>query len=300
MRNNAAANTTGGQAPRLLPGAEVHPLTPERVRAGLSTRLFGQTIRYHPRVGSTNDLAREQAEAGAPEGLLVLAEEQTAGRGRQGRRWEAPFGSSLLCSLLLRPTFLPPERAFSLTILACLAVARAVERETGLRPELKWPNDLLLGGRKVCGILVELGGAAGRMAWAVLGWGLNVNVDFRATLLEGTATSLAAEAGRPLERLPLLRACLEALETGYEKLRSGGESLLREWRGRLVTLGRPVEVVAPEGHFSGRALDVDAAGALLVERADGRVARVLAGDVSVREEGHGMPRSAGSPYPAPP
>jgi BirA family biotin operon repressor/biotin-[acetyl-CoA-carboxylase] ligase len=265
----------------LFPGAPLDPLAPEQVRAGRPTVHFGWAVLHFPTVGSTNDLARAQASAGMAEGLLVLAEEQTAGRGRYARRWEAPCGSSVLASLLLRPTFLPPERAFLLTALAALAIAEAVTRQTGLAVELKWPNDVLVAGRKVCGVLVELEGTAARLEWAVLGWGLNVNVDFSADPeLGARATSLAAAAGRPFPRLPLLLACLARLETHYETLRAGrGEEVWDGWRARLGMLGREVSVSAPEGTFGGRALDVALDGALLVQRDDGRVERVLAGDV---------------------
>lgn len=270
--------------PELFPGAEIDSLAPEQVRAGLRTHKIGQRVLYLARTGSTNDVARERAQAGAPEGLLVLAEEQTAGRGRRGRRWQAPYGSSLLASLLLRPTSLAPERAFALTAMAGLAIGQAVARETGLQPDLKWPNDLLLAGRKVCGILVELEGGAGRLEWAIVGWGLNVNAVFEDVDLAEWATSLAQEAGRPFARGPLLRACLEQLEARYGEVRAGHvERVWAAWRARLSTLGRPVEVTAAEGAFSGQALDVAPDGALLVRREDGNTVRVVAGDVSVRE-----------------
>ncbi len=267
----------------LFPGAEVEPLTPERVLAGLRTRRFGQNIVYRTRLGSTNDLARVQAAAGAPEGLLVLAEEQTAGRGRQGRAWQAPFGGGLLASLLLRPTFLAPAQAFLLTALAALAVADTVVQETGLTPELKWPNDILLDGRKLCGILVELEGQAGALEWAVLGCGLNVNIDFTSDPeLAGWGISLAGALGRPVSRLPLLWGCLERMETAYEALRAGaGDDIWAAWRARLTTIGRTVEVRAPDETFYGAALDVARNGALLVRREDGNVVSVLAADVSV-------------------
>ncbi len=278
---------------KLFPGAEVEPLTPERVLAGLRTGRFGQNIVYRPRLGSTNDLARAQAVAGTPEGLLVLAEEQTAGRGRQGRAWHAPFGGALLASLLLRPTFLPPPQAFLLTALAAMAVADTVVQETGLAAEIKWPNDVLLDGRKLCGILVELQGrpgapagagepaSPGTLEWAVLGWGLNVNVDFGPDLA-GWATSLAGALGRPIPRLPLLWGCLERMETAYEGLRAGtGDEIWAAWRARLSTIGRAVEVRAPDETFSGTALDVARNGALLVRREDATVVPILAADVSV-------------------
>lgn len=265
----------------LFPGAEAAPLALKAVRQALGRRLFGRQMLHFARVGSTNEVARRLAAQGAPEGLLVWAEEQTAGRGRMGRRWEAPRGSSLLVSLLLRP-YLSPERAFLLSALASLAVAEAVEVETGLRCELKWPNDVLVNGRKCCGILVELEGKGHRIAYAVIGWGLNVNLRFEGPLAE-RATSLAQELGRPLPRLPLLVACLERMESWYFALRAGrDEELWAAWRARLGMLGRTVEVSTPEGPFVGEAVDVAPDGSLLVRRADGTLIPVRAGDVSVR------------------
>ncbi len=269
----------------LFSGTIVEELSPEKVKIGLDTDLFGREMFSFSTISSTNDLVRQKARAGAPEGLVVLAEEQTAGRGRGNRRWQAPAGGSLLVSLLLRPTFLPPGQAFLLTALAGLAVAEAVEAETALRPALKWPNDLLIEGGKVCGILVELEGQAGRLQWAILGWGLNVNVDFSGDAeLAGRATSLATALGRPVPRLPLLQSCLERMDVHYGALRAGrGEDIRLAWRARLETLGRQVEIVAPGEAFPGVALDVDCDGALLVRREDGTVQRVLAGDVTLRE-----------------
>jgi BirA family biotin operon repressor/biotin-[acetyl-CoA-carboxylase] ligase len=178
---------------------------------------------------------------------------------------------------------LPAGQTFLLTALAALGVAEAVEQETALRVDLKWPNDVMVGGRKVCGILVELEAATGQLAWAVVGWGLNVNVDFSgAPELRGQAASLAEMAGRPFPRLPLLLACLERLEAHYDAVRAGrGEGVWAAWRARLKVLSQDVEVAAPEGTFVGRALDVAPDGALLVQRPDGTVERVLAGDIVV-------------------
>lgn len=267
--------------PSLFPGAAATPLTAEQILAGRPRALLGCEVLVYPIIGSTMDLAHEHARAGAPEGLLILAEEQLAGRGRQARRWEAPFGSSLLASLLLRPTFLPPERAFLLTALAALGLAEAIEQHTGLAAAIKWPNDVLVRERKVCGILTELEWQEGRLAWAVLGWGLNVNVDFGNTALAGQAISLAEAIGHPLERLPLLLACLERLEWLYQAVRAErGAEVWAAWRGRLSTLGRTVRVDSAGETCIGLALDVAGDGALLVQAADGTIARVLAGDVT--------------------
>ena len=250
----------------------------------LTTRRLGRPILFYTRTGSTNTVAREQAEAGAPEGLLVVADEQTAGRGRLDRSWWAPPGSSLLFSLLLRPP-LPPGQAAQLTMCLGLAAAEGVEEVTGLRPALKWPNDLLLDGRKLAGILAELGTAGDRLEYAVLGLGLNVNVTFSGGELAHTAISLQMALGRPVARVPLLAAILARCEAWYERLlapqagSSTGESPHTAWTARLDTLGRQVTVMTPDGPLHGTAVGVSPEGALLVRRENGVVCTVWAGDV---------------------
>jgi BirA family biotin operon repressor/biotin-[acetyl-CoA-carboxylase] ligase len=269
-------------------------MSAEKVRAGLRTRYVGQTVYYWPAVGSTNDELKRLADAGAPEGALAIADEQVAGRGRLDRSWVAPAGSSLLMSLLFRPAFLAPVEAQQLTMICSLAAADAVVQVTGLQPALKWPNDLILEGRKLAGVLTELGfatetGASGAaLAWAIVGVGLNVNVDFAAPAfrrdwpdLAGTAISLQMAAGRPISRLRLLHSYLLAVEIRYTALRAG-QSPHAEWAGRLATLGRPVTVSTPDGLHQGIADGVDEAGALLLRRPDGQVVRILAGDVMLR------------------
>jgi len=239
---------------------------------------------------------------------LVIAEEQTSGRGRLGRRWWAPPASCLLLSLIFRPPLIPPQ-AQRLTMIAGLACAEAVEAQTGLHPGLKWPNDLVLEGRKLAGILTELEIAGERLAFVVVGIGLNVNVDFRRQAadaeLQRSAIGLSQALGRPVDRLALLNELLVRLERRYELLRAG-KSPHAEWAARLVTLGRVVRVVTPSPTLplrgggsipspalplagggrvlEGQAIGVDADGALLVRLPDGRLERVLAGDVTLREE----------------
>ena len=152
-------------------------LSAESIAAALITQRLGRPVLYFPRTGSTNDVAHAEAATGALDGLLVIADEQTAGRGRLDRRWWAPPGSSLLMSLLLRPP-LPPNQAGQLTMCLGLAAIEGIEAVTGLRPALKWPNDLLLNGRKLGGMLTELRLDGERLAYAVLGLGVNVNMDF--------------------------------------------------------------------------------------------------------------------------
>ncbi len=253
-------------------------LTPEAIRQGLTTRFIGQQVYCYPEVASTNDIARRLAGEGAPEGTLVIADHQTSGRGRLGRSWLAPAGTSLLFSLLFRPR-LAPSQAGRVTMAVALGVVQGVSEVTGLRPRLKWPNDVLIAGCKVCGLLAESGMTGERLDYVVVGVGLNVNFDPRHVPgIPPTATSLAVALGRPVERVPLLRAILTAIEPHYERLRAG-QSPRDAWAALLDTLGQVVRVVTPDGEEEGVAEDVDADGALLLRRPDGTLARILVGDV---------------------
>ncbi len=256
-------------------------LTAEAIRWGLPTKLIGRRVLAYSRLGSTNDEAKRLAEAGEPEGTLVIADEQTAGRGRLQRTWWAPPGTALLISLIFRPQ-LAPHQAQRLTMLCSLAICEAIVKTTGLAPAVKWPNDVLLRGRKVCGILTELGLEGQRLAYAVVGMGINVNVDFSGVgELARTATSLAQELGREVSRLELLRAILVGIEERYARL-CAGESPHAEWAARLATLGQQVVVTTPNERMSGVAEGVDADGALLLRDDNGVLRRILAGDVTLQ------------------
>jgi BirA family biotin operon repressor/biotin-[acetyl-CoA-carboxylase] ligase len=257
-------------------------LSTGRIRTGLGTTLLGKEIVYLPEVGSTNDRARQLAEAGAPEGTVVVTDFQTAGRGRLSRRWEAPRSCCLLLSLLFRPD-LAPHQLQRLTMVCGLALVAAIETETGLVAGLKWPNDVVLHGAKVAGLLTEIGVAGGRVEYVVVGTGLNVNLDPSQLPddLAVPATSLSQAMGRRVPRLPLLQAYLRGLETRYLALKAG-RSPQAEWAERLVTLGRAVQVSGAESEFGGIAEDVDADGALLVRLPDGRLETVRAADVTLR------------------
>lgn len=271
------------------------PLSPERILSTLTTRWLGREVHWQARIGSTNDEAMRLAEAGCPEGTLVIAEEQLAGRGRAGRRWVAPAGAGLLFSVVLRPA-LPPAHAYYLTMIAGLAVASAVERETGLTTDLKWPNDVLVRGKKVAGILTEAVFQGEALSYAVVGIGVNVNAD-PAQLVEAgrayreqdptlakmglTASSLSAELGEPLPRLPVLAGILRQLEEYYEGVRAG-HSPLPAWRARLVGMGEEVELLTPAGGIVGTAVDLTSDGALVVELPGGERRIFHAGQLTLR------------------
>jgi BirA family biotin operon repressor/biotin-[acetyl-CoA-carboxylase] ligase len=258
-------------------------LSVEGIQAGLGTGLVGQNVVYLPETGSTNDEARRLAEAGAPEGTLVITDHQTAGRGRLSRRWEAPPGCCLLMSLVFRPE-LAPHQIQRLTMICGLALVGAIESGTGLAVGLKWPNDAVLGdGAKVAGILTEIGLSVSRVDYVVVGIGLNVNLDpdrLPGDLL-APATSLSRALGRPVARLPLLQGFLRAVEGRYLALKAG-RSPHAEWAEKLVTLGKQVRVSGAGRVLSGVAEGVDADGALLVRLQDGCLEAVLAGDVTLR------------------
>lgn len=273
-------------------------LLPHRIERWLTTRWLGRRLVHLERTGSTNDVASDLAARGAPEGTVVVAEEQEAGRGRLGRRWLAPPGTCLLCSLLLRPTGLAPERAAQLTMLTALAAADAIADLSGLRAALKWPNDLIVEGhaqtshsyRKLAGLLTETALTGARLDYAIVGIGINVNVPPQdLALLAPDATSILAETGQRLERARLLAALLGQAEARLERLRAG-DSPVAEWAGRLAFLGQPVEAQTPTGRLTGVAESVDEDGALRLRLADGRLERLRAADVSLRAGA--LPREA--------
>jgi BirA family biotin operon repressor/biotin-[acetyl-CoA-carboxylase] ligase len=256
-------------------------LSKEAILDGLATRLMGQCLEVHEEIDSTNTRAVAWAQSGAPDGAVVVADHQTQGRGRLGRQWHAPSGSSLLLSLILRPP-LSLWQAQRATMICSLGALEAIEEIAGLAAQIKWPNDIVLAGGKLGGVLTELGARAHELDYVVVGMGLNVNLDL-AALPEALTppASLLATLGRPLSRVALLQALLLHVERRYEALRVGW-SPHTEWRMRLATLGQRVQVGTPEQVIEGRAEDVDADGALLVRTDDGELRRVLVGDVTLR------------------
>ncbi|MCL5959756.1 MAG: biotin--[acetyl-CoA-carboxylase] ligase [Chloroflexi bacterium] len=258
-------------------------LKPDAIKHGLATSIIGREIIHLSSTTSTNDVAKALASEGAADGTVVLAEEQTAGRGRLGRQWLSPPGTSILCSVVLRP-HLASEQAFYLTIICSLAIAHAIEDSTGLHPYLKWPNDILINDRKVVGVLTELELVERKLAWAVVGFGLNVNFNPQDLPdLGQEASSLSLELGRPVPRSQLLQLILRELDCRYAGLADRGLlAIFEEWKRHLGTLGRQVCVTSPEGTIQGLASTVDIDGALIVRRSDGQMQRVLVGDVSLR------------------
>ena len=254
-----------------------YDLDGERIERSLSTETVGRRVVYLAETTSTMDVAHREARAGAPEGTVVIAEEQTAGRGRFSRAWVTTAGKNLTYSVVLRPDL---AGMATVNMAACLSVVRAVRTVTGLAPKAKWPNDVRIGDRKLCGILVESELERERPAYMVVGIGVNVNFDPTPyPEIAATATSLLLETGGPVSRLDLCRELLTELDI---LCRTRPEDVWQEWRGALETIGRRVQVRWGDTVDEGLAVDVDRQGSLVLKLDDGSLRTVVAGEVTLQ------------------
>lgn len=253
------------------------------VQIGDATRWAGQEIVCFTETDSTNVRARKLGENGAAHGTLVVAEQQTAGRGRRGRGWESPAGSSIYMSLLLRPEFLP-NKAPMLTIVMAYSVATALREQTGLDFRIKWPNDIVLNGKKVVGILTEMSTEIEYINHVVIGVGINVNTEAFPEEICATATSIRRESGKTWRRAELIAAILRQFEVQYERfVKEEDLAYLREaYDAVLVNCNREVRILGEKDGYRAVALGIDDQGELLVRKEDGTVTSVYAGEVSVR------------------
>jgi BirA family biotin operon repressor/biotin-[acetyl-CoA-carboxylase] ligase len=249
----------------------------------LSGSRFAVNVVYVERIDSTNRLAKELASAGGPEGTVVIAETQTAGRGRMGRHWVSPGQLNLLFSVIVRPEC-PPEDLFGLTMAMALGALEAIQERCGLAAKIKWPNDLFVGRKKLGGLLTEFTLEERRVAYAVLGLGLNVNwsPQQEKEILQ-PATSIVDETGKRTPRGELLAMILRRFEILYQRLRSGDlEAILRYRNERCMILGREVVIMGQEAGLRGVAARIDRDGALVIRDAGGMEKRVVSGEVSLR------------------
>jgi BirA family biotin operon repressor/biotin-[acetyl-CoA-carboxylase] ligase len=261
-------------------------LSVDEMREKLNTTRVGRQLVCLPETTSTNADAFRLAEEGAEEGMVIIADAQSSGKGRRGRAWSSPSGVNLYCTVVLRPSIMPHE-APQLTFLSAVAVARAIEQTTALKPEIKWPNDVLINGRKVAGLLNEMSAETDGINFVILGIGVNLNmtsdqfpvdVDVRTP-----ATSLLLEQGRPVNRVQFAAAMLGELDRLYtDFLRHGFGPVREEWQQRCNANGREV-VVSGAGVDTVRGMfyGIDGDGALLLRFPDGMVERILSGDVRV-------------------
>lgn len=252
-------------------------------RMAAETVWAGHPVKFYDSVDSTNLRALQEAEEGATEGTLVVADVQTAGRGRRGRNWQSPAGTNAYFTLILRPDH-EPDRASMVTLVMALAVAEGIEAACGLQARIKWPNDIVVNGRKVCGILSEMSAERGSLRHVVVGVGINVGLQDFAPELADKATSLQAECGVRVSRASLIAHVMKEFETCYGKFRDTLDmSALREtYDSLLVNRDREVRVLDPKAAFEGTARGIDDRGELLVELPEGKLVTVYAGEVSVR------------------
>jgi BirA family biotin operon repressor/biotin-[acetyl-CoA-carboxylase] ligase len=254
-------------------------LSPTSITENLETSFVGQRVIYYPSLTSTMEVAKGEAYRGVAEGTIIVTGEQTAGKGRRKRVWLSPKGNIAL-SVILYPSAVYLS---SLIMLASLAVVYSIEGVTGLKPQLKWPNDVLINGKKVSGILIESGVRGSQVDYVVIGFGINVNlrpVDFPE--ISSIATSLSQELGTEVSRLDLVRRLLIELEKLYLAL-SSGESIYQQWREKLATLGKKVQVSWGKTRYEGIAESVTETGSLLLRCSDGNLAEIVAGDVTLRD-----------------
>ena len=247
----------------------------------IHTKWAGKTVHFARETDSTNLWIKRLAKEGASEGTLALAEFQSAGRGRLGRSWEVPEGTSVMMSILLRPKF-EPQYAPTLTLVMGMAVAKAV-KSLGFDVSIKWPNDVVVSHKKICGILTEMGVRDGKIDYAVIGVGINVNIREFPEEMADKATSLYLESGREFDRSQLPGLVMEAFEEYYEKFAATCDlsGLKEEYESILANYNQPVRVLAKEP-YEGVARGITDGGELLVEKTDGTIATVSAGEVSVR------------------
>jgi BirA family biotin operon repressor/biotin-[acetyl-CoA-carboxylase] ligase len=251
----------------------------EELQSGLNTRIFGKKIFTYDSIDSTNACAKTLAGTGTEEGTVVIAEHQTAGRGRLGRTWQAESGSNLLFSAIIRPK-LEINKIGLLPFFAAAGVALALENVAGARCECKWPNDVLLNGKKCCGILMESSFQHNVLDYAIIGIGVNVNQKLFSEDLKDRATSLSQEYGREFDRRKIFQQIMKSLELLYAEVKTGKfEVTLHEWKARTKMFGKQVTLTQANGHLHGRAIALSADGGLVLATTDGQ--RVCyAGDVT--------------------
>lgn len=262
-------------SPDVMSSAEIESL--------LETAWAGRDVLYLDETDSTNVQAKKLGEAEGKHGTLIVSDRQTAGKGRRGRGWDSPSGASIYMSILLRPDILP-DKAPMLTLVMALAVARAVREITGEEAGIKWPNDIVLNKKKICGILTEMSAEIDYINHVVIGVGINVNTEDFPEEIKKTATSLFIETGKKWKRSEFIAAVMKYFEEYYEIfLKTQNLKMLQEiYNGFLVNKDAQVRVLEPGNEFDGCALGINETGELLVRKSDGEITKIYAGEVSVR------------------
>ncbi|MGD6803325.1 biotin--[acetyl-CoA-carboxylase] ligase [Rossellomorea vietnamensis] len=263
------------KSPDRVSGEEIYP--------GLRTRAIGRVIEYRESVPSTQKIAHTLAQEGSEEGTTVIADEQTEGRGRLLRSWHSPKGTGIWMSIILKPQ-LPPQRAPQFTLIAAVAVVQAIEEICGLSPEIKWPNDILLHGKKVTGILTELQAEADKINSIIIGIGMNVNqkADDFPEELKSIATSLFLEKEEKVSRAKLIQKVFEKLELYYDLYMEKGFTPIKLlWESYAVSIGRQITARTITGSIQGKALGINEDGVLRIQDAEGAIHEVYSADIEL-------------------
>lgn len=257
-------------------------MTKEELDSLMKTRWAGRNILYYETTDSTNLRIRQAGDEGAPHGTLAVADRQTAGRGRRGRTWESPAGSSIYMSVLLRPD-IAPNKASMLTLVMALSVAEGIQQCIPII-QIKWPNDIIVNGKKLVGILTEMSAQVDYINHVTVGVGINVNMTAFPEEIADTATSLCLECGHAVKRAPLIAAVMERLEENYEIFLETEDlsGLMERYSALLVNRDRDVRIIGEKETYQAHAIGIDRTGELIVRREDGTMEKIYAGEVSVR------------------
>jgi BirA family transcriptional regulator, biotin operon repressor / biotin---[acetyl-CoA-carboxylase] ligase len=258
-------------------------ITANEIQLGLKTEVLGRHIYFEEEVDSTQKIAHKLAYEGAPEGTLVVAELQKAGRGRLDRTWFSPKGTGIWMSLILRPP-IPPQKAPQLTLLAAVAIAQAIQEVTGIVPDIKWPNDILINRKKCVGILTELQAEPDQIQSVIVGMGVNVNHQLSEfpEEIQSVATSLAIEKGSPIKRAELIQEILFKFETLYRQyLQHGFFAIKLLWEGYAINIGKEIVARTLNGSMKGKALGINNEGVLMLEAEDGTVHYIHSADIEL-------------------
>ncbi|MBA2875060.1 BirA family biotin operon repressor/biotin-[acetyl-CoA-carboxylase] ligase [Anoxybacillus caldiproteolyticus] len=258
-------------------------VTANEIQLGLKTETLGRYIHFEEEVTSTQTIAQKLAYEGAKEGTLVVAEQQIAGRGRMARNWFSPKGTGIWMSLILRPP-IPPQKAPHLTLLTAVAIAQAIQDVTGLVPDIKWPNDILINGKKCVGILTELQAEPDRIHSVIIGMGINVNqtVEQFPEDIRAIATSLAIEKGEKIKRAELVQEILFKIEMLYRQyLQHGFRPIKLLWEGYAISIGKEITARTLSGTLRGMALGITDEGVLMLEDADGNIHYIHSADIQL-------------------
>ena len=266
---------------RLIDSPDV--MSKAEIESLMDTKWAGSNVVYYDEIDSTNNRAKEAGDNKAPQGTLFVADMQVAGKGRRGRVWQSPAGSSIYMTILLYPE-ISPLKAPQLTLVMAIAVAEGIKEVTGLDTKIKWPNDIVVNGRKICGILTEMSTEIDYINHVVIGAGINVNQDDFPEDIRKTASSLKMELGKQVKRSELIAAIMKSFEKDYEIfVKTEDLSGLQElYNSMLVNLDRDVKVLEPGNEYEAHALGINKTGELIVRTAEGEEKEIYAGEVSVR------------------